>query len=243
MQRNIHNKDCKLYHTQQCDLLNMASCDECIVNGKDDDAELIKHDLDILLGLLPSGGVSPLFDTEECVLCKGEKNKRSCYGLIDLGHAEPKREKRSIIGLKVRARVGSLLPVQLSVCRACKRRLLILDYLPIALPVVIGLAVLLVFMLPGVTASLERTATIMPFALFIVSILLASVLGSLFARTLGVRYAKYTYLDVFELPLLKEMKEKGWFPLNMSGKKPRLIFVRNRMRMGVGTGTPTDSTC
>ena len=243
MQRNIHNKDCRLYHTPQCDLLNMPSCDECIVNDKADDAELIQKDLDILAGLLPEGGVSPLFDTDECVLCKGEKNKRAVYGLLDLGHAEPKREKRSILGLKVRARVGSLLPVQLSVCKACKRRLLILDYLPAVLPVIVGLAVILVFMLPGITASLERTAPIMPFALFVVSLLLAAVLGSLLSRTLAGRYSKHMHLDVFELPLLNEMKENGWFSLSTTGKKPRLIFVKNRMRMGVGTGTPEDSTC
>lgn len=244
MKRVITNENCRLYHTPHCDLLNMPSCEVCIMNGKEDESEQIANDLDVLFSLLPEGGIHTLFDTEECRLCKKEHpNKRGYYGLMDLGHVEPKRTKRSIIGLKVKSAVGSLVPVQVAVCNPCRKRILTLEYLPILLPLFVGILTLIVLMLPGVSDALERIATLLPFALFVALVLLSAILGRVFSNVLEKRYAKVTELDPFELPVLKEMKQKGWFPINVNGKRLRLVFVKKRMTMGVGTGTPEDAVC
>ncbi len=244
MKRVITNENCRLYHTPHCDLLNMPSCEVCIMNGKEDEAEQVANDLDVLSSLLPEGGIHTLFDTEECRLCKKEHpNKRAYYGLMDLGHPEPKRTKRSIIGLKVKSAVGSLVPVQVAVCNPCRKRILMLEYLPILLPLFVGILTLIVLMLPGVSDALERIATLLPFGLFVALVLLSAILGRVFANVLEKRYAKLTELDPFALPVLKEMKHKGWFPINVNGKRLRLVFVRKRMTMGVGTGTPEDAVC
>ena len=50
----------------------------------------------------------------------GEPGKRVCYGMTDLGNPEPKREGRNFIGMKTKLRIGSLLPIQLSCCAACR---------------------------------------------------------------------------------------------------------------------------
>ena len=242
MGRKITNAECKLYHTAQCDLLNMPSCAECMVNSTEEGADQTIKDMDILMELLPKGGIHHLFSGSDCVLCKGKPNKRDYYGLIDLAHPEPKRSKRSVIGLKVKSAVGSLVPVQLGVCNACRKRILRVEYLPVTLPVFLGMFVLLALSIPGISDALERTAAVLPFVIFIAVVAIGAVAGKLISSALSKLYDKVMYLDPFELPTLREMKEKGWFPLNTNGKHLRMIFVKRRMRMGVGTGTPEEAT-
>lgn len=242
MERNITKESCKLYHTVYCDMLNMPACAGCVASGEENCDQIIQ-DLDVLKGLLPEGGLHHLFAGEDCVLCKREPGKRAYYGLLDLGHPEPKRTKRSVIGLKIKSTVGSLIPVQLGVCGACRRRILTLEYLPVALPLLVGILALLALALPGISDALERVAMILPFAVFVAAVLIAVVVGKVITGALSKRYAEATRLNPFEIPTLRDMKEKGWFPLNASGKLLRLVFVKKRMRMGVGTGTPEDATC
>jgi len=245
MNRIIDNKECPLYHTPDCDLLNMPSCPECIMNGKDeDDARHAMEDLEVLRGLLPEEGVHPLFAGDDCQLCKKTPpNKKAYYGLMDLGHPEPKRSKRSVIGIKIKSAVGSLVPIQLGVCSPCRRRILTLEYLPLLLPLAAGIVSLAVLLLPGVSDALEATSMLLPFAVFVGVVVIAAVAGRLITNALEKRYAQVTELDPFNLPILHDMREKGWFPLNTNGKRLRLVFVRKRMRMGVGTGTPEDAVC
>ncbi len=242
MGRKITNTECKLYHTLHCDLLNMPSCAECMVNSTEEGPEQTIKDMDILMGLLPEGGIHHLFSGRECVLCKGKPNKRDYYGLIDLAHPEPKRTKRSVIGLKVKSAVGSLIPVQLGVCDKCRKRILRVEYLPVTLPVFAGMFTLLALSIPGISDALERIAAVLPFSVFIAVVVIGALAGKLISSALEKRYDKVMYLDPFELPTLREMKEKGWFPLNTNGKRLRMIFVKRRMRMGVGTGTPEEAT-
>lgn len=245
MNRVIDNTACPLYHTQECDLLNMPACEKCMINGKDeDDVKQIKADLDTLCALLPEGGVSSLFSGDGCRLCKKDPpEKKAFYGLLDLGHAEPKRTKRSIIGIKIKAAVGSLIPIQIGVCAACRKRILMLEYLPVLLPLAAGVLTLAALLLPGVSDSLERVGMLIPLAVFAGAVLIAALAGRLIAGALEKRYAKQMTLDPFELPTLREMRAKGWFPINTNGKRLRLVFARKRMQMGVGTGTPEDAVC
>lgn len=240
--RRITNTSCKLYHTAQCDLLNMPSCAECILNSDPEAAEQVMQDMQILMNLMPEGGISHLFAGDDCVLCKGKPNKREYYGLLDIAHPEPKRTKRSVLGLKVKSAVGSLIPLQLSVCNACRKRILRLEYLPVTLPVYLGAAALLALTIPGVSDAIERTSAVLPFVIFVAAVVIGAVAGKFISSALRKHYAELTVLDPFELPTLAQMKEKGWFPLNTNGKRLRLIFVKKRMRMGVGTGTPEEAT-
>lgn len=245
MNRVIDNTACPLYHTPECDLLNMPACEKCIVNGREeDDAKQIKADLDTLTALLPEGGVYPLFAGDECQLCKKDPpNKKAFYGLLDLGHPEPKRTKRSVIGIKIKAAVGSLVPIQIGVCAACRKRILMLEYLPVLLPLAAGVVALGALLLPGVSDSLEQAGMLIPLAVFAGVVVIAALAGRLITGMLEKRYAKLTALDPFELPILRKMREKGWFPINTNGKRLRLVFTKKRMQMGVGTGTPEDAVC
>lgn len=235
MQREITNTECKLYKTKYCTLLNMPSCGECFAALGEQDR--IKSDLDVLIDLMPHGGVSPLFESKSCLLCKGENaNKQDCYALVDMGHKEPVREKRSSIGIKSKTRVGSMVPVQIASCKACKRRMRTLDYLPVACPTVAAAIMLLLFIIPAISDNLSAIHSALPFGIFLVVVGIAAAAGTVLTKTKRKEYSKVTHLNVMDLPTLKEMGEKGWFSLNVSRyKEPRLIFVNKRMRMGVAT--------
>ncbi|MDL2217984.1 hypothetical protein LJC27_04935 [Christensenellaceae bacterium OttesenSCG-928-M15] len=241
MGRNITNADCKLYHTEYCDMLNMQSCAACFVQSKSNE-EAVVADLKVLKELLPEEGVHTLFETEECQLCKGEqRGERAYYGMLDLGHPEPKREKRSALGIKVNTKTGSMVPVQVSTCKKCRNRILMLEYLPILLPLAIGLVTLLLLLIPDISDGMERYNMLMPFAVFAVLILLAMVIAALLKRSLRRQYKKEMHLDFFEIPLLNKLKEMGWIPLTTSGTEVRMVFTKKRMSQGVGTGTPGDA--
>ena len=128
--RQYTNTSCPLYETVYCQRLNMRSCDVCPAKNPNN-VQSIQADLDAVAQLMPMEDLAPLFHTEQCVLCKGEPGKRVCYGMTDLGNPEPQREGRNFIGMKTKLRIGSLLPIQLSCCAACRRKFQLASYVPV----------------------------------------------------------------------------------------------------------------
>ncbi|MDL2259168.1 hypothetical protein LJC42_08510 [Eubacteriales bacterium OttesenSCG-928-K08] len=240
--REITNTQCGLYHTAYCDMLNMKSCGECFVNGMQD-YNAVLQDLDVLSSLLPPQPMHTLFTGPDCQFCKREHPKQKAYfGLVDLGHAEPKRTTRNVIGLKVKTQVGSILPVQIGTCKDCRRNMLLLEYLPILIPILSGIVTLLLMMIPAIADSLERIAQIMPFAVFVGVVAISFIVSAMLKKRLRVKYEKETILDVFSIPLITQLRARGWFPLTRNGNVPRVVFSRKRMQHGVCTGTPEDAT-
>lgn len=243
MQRMISNQACKLYHTVYCDMLNMPSCEQCFVNERSDPDQIIS-DLDVLRSLLPEEGTTHLFTDEECQFCKGQRNKRAYYAMLDMGHAEPSRSKRTAIGIKTKTKIGSMLPVQISACADCRKRIRTLDNLPLLLPLIVAAVVLIALMFQGVNNALTRVHPILPFLVFVVAVLISVLLGRIIETSLRKKYGKLTVLNPLEIPTLARMVQRGWFPLSGTNpKKIKLIFTKRRMRMGVGTGTREEAFC
>ncbi len=242
MRRIITNQSCELYQTEQCDLLNMPGCKECFLNNDPSAAKQIMADMDVLKSLMPEGGVAPLFESPNCQFCRVQPaGKRACYALLDMAHAEPRREKRSIIGLKVKAKVGTLLPLQIATCADCRKRLRVLDYVPTLVPLATAIMLLLLFMLPALNDALARIHLIMPLVIFVAVELLSVLVAQILKGRLEKKYSEVMRLDPFEISTVGAMKAKGWFVLSGSDKRPKMLFSRRRMRMGVGTGGPEDA--
>ncbi len=243
MARIVDNSNCKLYHTRYCDMLNMPSCGECAFSGKQEECDRVMEDLDVLEGLLPEGGITALFEAKECQLCKGpNKKKRSCYAMVDMAHIEPVRTKRNAIGMKTRTNVGSLLPVQAACCDDCRKRLRLVEYLPVVLPVAVGFLALLLVSLDVVNGPLKRISMALPLLVFAVVVVMAMLAGRLIAKGIVKRNAPNMTFDMMELDTLRKMTEKGWFPLNAK-KRGRVspVFLNKRLKAGVGTGTLADA--
>ena len=242
MPRTYNNTACRLYNTEYCRVLNMTSCETCTVaGGSKADMEALVADLDALNALMPADGIGNLFLGDRCVLCKKEEpNLRTCYGLLDLGNREPERVSRNAIGIKTKLRAGSLLPVQLAACDACKKRFSKLEY---AVPLSVGAAGVVSIALLSYRPLREFLASFFaaaPFVLFAAVMLAAWGVGALVRRARVKRYAAHTHLDVMEIKKLAELRERGWFELTPNIYS-RLIFSKKRLQQGLYTGRMENS--
>ena len=246
MERQYTNTECQLYGTKYCKKINMLSCETCTLSKRDkQELQRLKDDLDTLDTLMPEGGIHELFTGDKCVLCKGtEKGEAVCYGLTDLGNAKPEHTKRSSIGFKVRAHAGSIVPIQLSCCKDCKRRFLSVEYCTMVFTAVsLLIAVLLVAIRP-ICEALRGVWAGLPIAVFIGVSVLGYLISRIVRRALIKKHSQYTHLNVFDLPKLAQMKEMGWFELMESKVKgyTKLVFSGKRLEQGVFTGGAPEET-
>lgn len=249
MDRTINNRRCPLYGTHTCELLHMRDCGQCPLTrpGTEITPEMLRKDLDLYETLLPAGGIAPLFEAKTCRFCREETQagKRQGYAIFNMAHPEPARMERGLLFGKRRSAAGTMVPVQLAVCKHCRRRLLLLDYLPLLVPTVAG-AILLVLLADGaVSDAVASVAAYLPFLLWAGGVALAWGAARLVCARLKKRFAADMYVDVLEHPTLAEMREKGWFPVP-ARDGVRLVFSKSRLCSGLGTapsggeGAPDD---
>lgn len=233
------NTACPLHDTKYCSMLNMENCDACTVNGSHKaEMDALRQGLEVTASLMPEEGISDLFTEEKCVLCRGaEKGKKSWYAFCDIGNPEPATEQRNAIGIKAIARTGSLVPLQMSCCEACRKRLLRAEYTPVLTPTIAGVAALGILSINSIREAIMTITPALPFIIFIVVVGAAMLAGSLLRKKMIKDYSKVTYMNVFDLPRMKGMREKDWFEINPSkGGMSRMIFSKNRLKRGLYTG-------
>ena len=227
------NPNCELSGTDYCRLLNMHTCAACTIRDSDNKAD-IRGDLDLYETLLPEGGVARLFQSRECQFCKTPvKGRRRGYAIIDMAHPEPRRVQKWLLGKRT-ARIGTMIPVQMAVCGKCRSRFLRMEYLPMVIPVVIGIAALFVFSNDPVKSYLVDFSMFAPFGGWLASVLLAVLIGRLIVRGLEKRWAADMYVDVMQHPVIVEMTQKGWTPITAKSRS-KLLFSKSRMAKGLGT--------
>ena len=233
MARLPENPACSLSGTNYCRLLNMRDCEKCTMRNSDE-LDRVKKDIDVYETLLPEGGVARLFQSRECQFCKGEpRGERAGYAILDMAHPEPKRVQKFLWGKRT-LEIGTMIPVQMSVCRACRRRFLLMDYLPTAVPVVLGAAGLLLATTGPLSDALARWSPIGPFALWLLIILLGWGLGKWLSAWVRRKNGSRMLTDVTAHPVVAEMIQKGWRPVTRRSVS-RLLFSATRMNRGLGT--------
>lgn len=233
MEKKGKDMNCSLYGSRTCALLNMGACENCPVD-KDVPAETVAEDVALFTSLLPEEGVSSLFTGEECALCKGEsKGKKAGYGIFDMGHGDPREKKQKANPFK-RARWGFLVPLQFACCKKCRRRLLLLEYLPLVSTVVF-LGIALPFAaVEKLAQSLRAINTGLPLYVMLGAGVLGFAGGLLWKKVLENRFDRVMYRSVLTHPLVKKMTALGWEPLS-EGKLPKLVFTKKRIANGLGT--------
>lgn len=243
MERKIDRKDCVLYGTRYCDQLHMAACGHCPLTSapSDNPPEQIRARIDTYESLLPEGGIAHLFESKTCRFCRNEaaaKPKKG-YAIISMAHPEPATMKQGLLFGKRRAAVGTMVPLQPGICKDCRRRLLALEYLPVVLPVLVG-GTLLALLVGRTGEALAAVAGILPFAVWLIGLLLAWGGAKLLVRLLAKRFRKVMYVNFLSHPTVRAMTEKGWFPVPPKGaQKP--VFSKTRIARGLGTA-PSDGT-
>ena len=137
------NEDCAVKDSALCRWID-KDCADCYIKGfKDnDDARDALAGFETTLSLLPED-IDEL-QGEDCCFCVGEKQKRAGYAIIDLAHSEPASKKGMFFGLgkKVRQRIGSLMPISVSICKACKHNFWLFDIIKwVTLIVFVGIGI------------------------------------------------------------------------------------------------------
>lgn len=234
---NISDRECLLYGTRACAVLNMPSCKECPLGGRQADEQLIK-DVALFESLLPEGGsgASRLFESETCCLCKGEKGSKDGYAVFDMVHTEPKalHQKGFLAKILKKGASGFMIPLQFACCKRCRRRSLLVSYLPMLLPAVL-LAICLIFAVqPKAMRALREVAQWLPLALAVAAGAGGYILGRILSMVLRRKYAEEQYLDLREHPYVKAMQNQGWRPL-FAEKQGNPVFTKKRMEYGLGT--------
>ena len=221
------NKDCVITDSPLCKWLG-KDCADCYINTlKTDEArQEALHGFEVMLSLLPDD-----FDElsgEKCQFCKKDPKKRAGYALTDLGHAEPKTMKGVFFGIgkKVRRRIGSMVPVNIAVCKDCRRAFRMVEGIKwISVMFFTALAILLVS-LPFFTSKFDAATSAVPYIIVVGGVLLGYIIG----RLATVQYTKakteQVRLNIFEIPICAEMQENGWFLVQESPWVTRFIFSK-----------------
>jgi hypothetical protein len=179
--------------------------------------------------LLPDGNVRLLFESETCLLCNDTPHPRECYAVTDMGHVEPKGKKSSAFGFRVKTKVGSMVPLQISCCSRCRRNYRIASYLSLVVTVlVIGLTLLLLA-LPAVERALVGISDAVPLIIFLLSVPIGWAAGRLACMQYIKAKSRETKFHIDEIPFVARMEAVGWFPLYDSKDVSRLIFSKERL--------------
>ncbi len=242
MARVYTNTACRLHGSEYCAMLNMENCDSCTVCSETEErADAVRADLDIILANMPEESVSALFAGENCLLCKGEPQKKAWYALTDLGHAQPRRKKAGILGIAREPRAGSVLPVQIACCADCRKRYLALEYVQPLIGTAGAAAALVILSIRRFREPIAAVAEILPVLIFLGVTVLAILAGRLVKSCLARKYGALTRLNVMKAPFLADMANRGWFELNPNKGMSRLVFSKTPTRKGLFTAFPEQS--
>ena len=219
------NDKCPISDSVLCKWLG-KDCGDCYIRSMkdDDDALQMLQNFEVTLSLLPDD-----FDelqSEECQFCIGKKNEQAGYAIIDLGHNEPEHKKGMFFGIgkKVRQRIGSLMPVSISICKECRRTLRMVEIIKwLSVVVFFAIATLLVA-LPGTGQAIQNASEIMPYGIIIVGVLLGYILGRVASDAYKKAKMKTTRFHVFDIPVCDNMRRNGWFTIENNEGDSRFIF-------------------
>ena len=193
--------------------------------------DLIEEREQNLKELLPDGSISPLHESKECLFCAGlDVGLREYYAITDLAHVEPKTTKRNVIGMEVDSEVGTILPVEIACCSRCKKNHQTANAIPILTMIATIILGIILLGLKPYNQWLVSVNEILPVVFFILLIPIGYFLGQLFRISYINKKSKRTIFDIFEIPMLKKMREFGWFSLFGKKDDTKLIFSRDRLQ-------------
>ena len=237
MEEGKKNESCEVYGTELCRYLGCDGCEECLVEKihyKDNES---KRDTatawEVTLEYIPDN-IDQLHLSEECQFCKGEhKNKRDRFAMLDAGHPEPEYKKGMFFGFgkKVRSPIGSLISVPISCCKTCARRHRMKDFLKWIVTGIFLAIDIVLLATPSIMAGLEGVSWVMPIVLFLAILVGGYGLGELLTHLYVKRTEKETVYNVYDLPIVSQMKWLGWEAIQTERSGvPRLTFAKRKQR-------------
>lgn len=185
----------------------------------------------IVASMLPGGNLRPLFESKHCLLCNcSQPNPRTLYAVTDMGHKEPEGKKTSALGLKVKTKVGSLVPLQIASCPQCRHNFRVASNLRLLLSIALVVLSLLAISFDPVETALLGVHPMVPVILFVAMIPVSWLIGTFASRSYIKRKSAETHFDIEEIPFVQQMVDLGWFQLYGKQDVSRLIFSKERLK-------------
>lgn len=227
------NNNCPLYGTKTCAMLHMENCEQCRANVADKAAVAQTEEMvEAFLEKMPDPPAQ-LFESDTCLLCREEAGPKDGYAMFTFGHPEPHTVIKHLI-LKRQASAGMMVPLQFAVCKKCRARMLVCDYLPLVTTVVFAAVSLIIISRQPVSDRLNAINELLPLGLWAACTLFGYAAGLLFKHAAGKAFGKKTFLNVLEHPFVKRMTENGWFSIP-ADKIPKAVFSKRLIGSGLGT--------
>jgi len=220
------NESCPITDSVLCKWLD-KDCKDCYINTlkkSDEPKEMLKN-FEVTLSLLPSG-----FDelqSDECAFCKGKKNPRAGYAIVDLAHSEPASMKGMFFGFgkKVRQRIGSMMPVSISICKQCRTAFRLVETFKWLGIVVLGGISIGLLVIPSIGEAVSGISQALPIGVVLVAAAAGYFLGKLAAAVYMKAQSQRMAFNVFDIPTAAELKRLGWFTIQDDGDVTRLLFA------------------
>ena len=243
MEKELNNKDCRLYGSPYCAVLNQKSCAECRIS-KLGAADQLKAAEDILYiaEALPEDGVEGIMNSESCALCRtkgregAEPNAAEQYAQMDMGHLHPTAKIGEKLSGNYDRGTAMTVPVQLPVCESCRKKIGKKSYLPLALGCLIAAIGLALVSLEPVRTALTKYGRIIPFLVFLIFVFAGIIVESLVKRSIGKKNERTVNSRAKRISAIAPLLERGWFAIGEMKDGMPFIFTKNKLDSGILTG-------
>jgi len=221
--------NCCIVDSTLCKRMGATGCYSCYIRTLKTD-ESKKDALarwETTLSLLPRD-IDDLHDSEECQFCKGTPEKKDGYATLEMAHAEPYAEKGMFFGFgkKVRVPVGSLVNVEMGICKRCKKVFRIIDIMQL-ITMIVGLVIgIVVVAIPGIGGPLSSISPIIPLLVIVGFGVAGYYLGDQVALWYAQKSKDTVKIDLTEIPQINKMIHRDWFFFQMSKEKPKMFFYK-----------------
>ncbi len=223
---------CPIADTELCEWLGKNGCYQCYISTlKTPEAkEKALANWRTTLSYLPSN-IDELHTTGKCQFCKEDEPEESDgYATFEIAHPEPYAEKGMIFGLgkKVRTPVGSLLTLQVSIGKECRKAFRMIDFMQMGFLILFVVAGFVLLMIPQISGPLANWFVFMPYLLIILMGLAGYFLGKNMSAAYLKKISKKVRIDLREIKLIKQMLDRGWFFFQTSNGMPRVFFSKKK---------------
>lgn len=230
---------CLLSGTPHCTLLNSNSCKDCFVRKLTrEDQKLVMEDIKMIAAAMPYGGVEKYMDEDECLLCASERRTADGgYARFDIGHLHPTAlDERKGGSRKYKRDTGLVVPLQLPVCKKCKRRIQLINFLPLAVGVIIAFAGFIAVSSRPLFTILSKLGRPIPLLFSLIAVFLGIIVGNILKIRLTNSASTKTYISPERIKAISELIDEGWFVIPSNELDLPYTFSKNEMRSGLLTG-------
>lgn len=227
-------RDCRYLDTGICKYAGSEGCENCIINHSGEkESEEIARGWEVTQSYLPDN-IDELHNSPTCQFCKNDEAK-DAYVLVEMAHHEPEFMSRKFFGLgpEVRAKVGSLLQIPVPICKECKKKINKANNVKwLATAIGVALIIIVLSFIPAISSP-DFEQWYIPAMTLIAGGLAGYSVGVMLEKNIREQIAKEMITDAADIPLIKEMIDKGWYKFTNTKNTNVFIISKNKPRPNV----------